>query len=736
MSIIYDKNNKYFHLSNKNISYIINILPNNQIGQVYFGKRVTHLSNPNRFYETVYRDMSPVVDPEDITFSMDQVKQECSVFGRGDLRQTALGFTFNDGSRVTDFQYESHEIFNGKRLLDGLPSVRIEKEEEATSLWIKMKDQLSSLIVILQYTILEKENTIIRSYRIENSGSETIQLDSTLSLNLDLPDSNYDFLNLSGAWCRERHIERHPLHRGVQEVYSLRGHSSHQHNPFLSLVRPYTTENNGEAIGFGFIYSGNHLAQVDVDNYDNARVLMGIHPIGFCWPLAEKEIFQTPEVAIVYSDTGLNGMSQTFHRLSTNHLIRKEWRKKRRPILINNWEATYMDFNEDKLLTIAESAKELGVELFVLDDGWFGKRNTAKSSLGDWTPNLEKLPNSIAGLSKSIKKLGLQLGLWFEPEMISEASELFVKHPEWLLSDGNKPRSVGRYQYYLDLSKDEVVNYLFEKISLMVEEGDLSYIKWDLNRSMSEVFSQGESAERQGTIYHRTVLGMYRLHELLLTRFPELLIEGCASGGARFDLGMLYYTPQVWTSDNTDAVDRLKTQYGTSLIYPLSSIGSHVSASPNHQTNRSTSIKFRGDVAYFGTFGYELDTEQLTEEEKLEIKEQIKFAIETQSLIHEGTFYRLQSPFASNQMTWQVISENQKTGIVGIYRTLNFTNQGFGMVKLEGLIEDQKYQLTSQGYSEVFYGSELMALGLPITKLFSRPGDFLSVIINIQAIDE
>lgn len=730
MAIIYEEATRQFHLSNNEISYIMRIMPNEQLGQIYFGKRVSDIGNTEKYFETIYRDMSPVVSQDDISFSLDQVKQECSVFGKGDLRQTAMAFTFSSGSHVTDFRYVSHEIFEGKKALPEMPAIVADRRKAAQSLWITLKDKHSQLELTLQYTIMADEGMIIRSFSILNNGSDNVELDSALSVNLDLPDSNYDAIMLTGAWCRERHVERFPLHRGIQQAYSLRGHSSHQYNPFLALIRPDGGEHQGEVIGMSLIYSGNFLGQVEVDNYDTTRILMGIHPTGFAWTLKEKESFQTPEVVIVYSDQGLNKMSQTYHRVFNNHLIRETWRKRERPILINNWEATYMDFNESQLIAIAESAKELGVDLFVLDDGWFGKRNSPQSSLGDWWPNPSKFPDGLERLSKRIHELGLQFGLWFEPEMVSIESDLYRRHPDWLLSHPSMTRSPGRYQYYLDLSKKEVVDYLYKKISLIIEGANLSYIKWDLNRSMSEVYSQGRLPDEQGMVYHKTVLGMYRLHDLLLQKFPDLLIESCASGGARFDPGMLYYAPQGWVSDNTDAVDRLKIQAGTSLVYPLSSMGTHVSAVPNHQTNRLSSLKFRGDVATFGTFGYELDSTLLTNSEQKEIKAQISFVKSIQPLLFDGTFYRLESPFSGNRTVWLVVSEDQTEGVIGIYRTLNQVNQGISMIKLKGLKESTCYELTCENYRERFYGSELMTIGLPVSGLFQE-SDFLSTIITM-----
>ncbi|MDE6357509.1 MAG: alpha-galactosidase, partial [Eubacteriales bacterium] len=443
-----------------------------------------------------------------------------------------------------------------------------------------------------------------RSARFSN---EKFVLTNAMSFSVDLPDYKYEMIELTGAWSRERNVKTRKLEHGTQGIYSMRGCSSGNYNPFIALKRFNTDEFSGEVYGFSLVYSGNFLAQVDVDTYDVARVTLGINPNNFNWTLNNGEEFQTPEVVSVYSDKGLNKMSQTYHTLYRTRLARGYWRDRERPILVNNWEATYFDFNEEKIISLAEKAKELGIELLVLDDGWFGKRNDDTSSLGDWYVNLEKLPNGISGLSKKITDMGISFGLWIEPEMVNKDSDLYRAHPEYMLATPNRNISHGRNQYILDFSKKEVIDYIYTMLEKVISESKISYIKWDMNRCMSEVFSSGMDSEYQGKVMHKYILGVYDLYERLISKFPEILFESCASGGARFDPGMLYYAPQCWTSDNTDAIERLKIQYGTSMVYPLSSIGSHVSAIPNHQVFRNTPIETRANVAYFGTFGYELD---------------------------------------------------------------------------------------------------------------------------------
>ena len=494
---------------------------------------------------------------------------------------------------------------------------------------------------------------------------------------------------------------------------SIRGNSSHNHNPFMILKRPTADEFQGEAIGFSLIYSGNFLAQVEVDTYDTARVLLGIHPHCFDWKLDPSEEFQTPEAVMVYTDQGLNHLSQTFHRLYQTRLARGYWRDRVRPILINNWEATYFDFTEDKLVEIAEKARECGVELFVLDDGWFGKRCGEQAGLGDWVANPDRLKNGITGLAQRIEDLGMKFGLWFEPEMVNKDSDLYREHPDWIIQTPGRRNSHGRYQYVLDFSRKEVVDRIYEMMDKILSEAKVSYIKWDMNRSITECYSAALPPDRQGEVYHRYILGVYDLYERLTSKFPQILFESCASGGGRFDPGMLYYAPQCWTSDDSDAVERIKIQYGTSYCYPVSSMGTHVSVVPNHQINRITPLDTRANVAYFGTFGYELDLNTLTADEQEEVKGQIAFMKQYRQLFQFGTFYRLQSPFEHNTLAWMVVSDDRKEAIVGWYRVLNGVNLPYGRLRLQGLSEDLPYRVN--GESSIHYGSELMNAGLITT---------------------
>ena len=538
-----------------------------------------------------------------------------------------------------------------------------------------------------------------------------------MSLCMDLPDCCYDWMQFSGAWARERYPKTRQLEQGILSVGSMRGNSSHNHNPFVILKRPDTDEFQGEAIGFSLIYSGNFLAQAEVDTYDTTRVLMGIHPSCFDWKLEAGESFQTPEAVMVYTDQGLNHLSQTFHRLYQKRLARGYWRDRERPILINNWEATCFDFTEEKLLEIARTAKETGVELFVLDDGWFGERSNEHAGLGDWFANTKRLPQGITGLSKKIGEIGMKFGLWFEPEMVNKDSDLYRQHPDWIIAAPERRQSHGRFQYVLDFSRTEVVDYIYSMMETLLSDADISYIKWDMNRSITECFSNTLPADRQGEVYHRYILGVYELYERLIGRFPQILFESCASGGGRFDPGMLYYAPQGWTSDDTDAMERLKIQYGTSYCYPVSSMGSHVSVTPNQQVNRDTPLSTRANVAYFGTFGYELDLNVLSSEELEDVREEITFMKQYRHLLQFGTFYRLESPFSHNTAAWMVVDSDKKEAIVGWYRVLNGINLPFTRLKLKGLDPGTKYAVS--GSVKSCYGDELMYAGLITTDISS-----------------
>lgn len=740
MPIIYNEKTREFHLYNQEISYIIKILDNDQPGQLYYGKRLTYREDFSHLFEYAMRDMSPYAFEGNSTFSLENIKQEYPTFGCGDMRFPAYEIERENGSHVVEFVYKEHKIYNGKPKLEGLPATYVESDDEAQTLELVLEDTSINTRIVLLYTIYEAFPVIARSVRFECDSDEKITLLSAMSACVDLPDKDYEMIDLAGVWARERHVRRHKLDYGIQSIYSMRGCSSYQFNPFLALARENADEFQGQVYGFSLVYSGNFLAQTEVDNYDTARVLMGIHPNGFKWTLGKGESFQTPEMVMVYSEAGLNGMSQTFHKLYRTRLARGTWRDKVRPILINSWEAFYFDFDAPKLLGLADAATDLGMELFVLDDGWFGKRDDSTSSLGDWYPNEEKLKGTLKELAEKINAKGLKFGLWIEPEMTNKDSDLYRAHPDWLLAEQGKRICHSRTQYVLDFSKKEVREYIGDMLENLLAEVPVSYIKWDMNRTFSEVFSNGNDREYQGKVCHKYILGVYELYERLTSRFPHVLFESCASGGARFDPGMLYYAPQGWTSDDTDAIERLKIQYGTSMVYPVSCMGSHVSASPNHQTNRVTPIETRADVAYFGTFGYELDLLKLGEEDKAEIRRQIAFMKEKRDLIQKGTFYRLKSPFEGNETAWMIVSEDQKKALVGYYRVMQPVNVGFKRLKLKGLKEDTCYKVS--GYAYDCYGDELMQVGMILSdsasgvwkKGVNDKGDFQAEVFEIVAV--
>lgn len=740
MPIIYNEKTREFHLYNQEISYIIKILDNDQPGQLYYGKRLTHREDFSHLFEYAMRDMSPYAFEGNSTFSLENIKQEYPTFGCGDMRFPAYEIERENGSHVVEFVYKEHKIYDDKPKLEGLPATYVESDDEAQTLELVLEDTSINTRIVLLYTIYEAFPVIARSVRFECDSDEKITLLSAMSACVDLPDKDYEMIDLAGVWARERHVRRHKLDYGIQSIYSMRGCSSYQFNPFLALARENADEFQGQVYGFSLVYSGNFLAQTEVDNYDTARVLMGIHPNGFKWTLGKGESFQTPEMVMVYSEAGLNGMSQTFHKLYRTRLARGTWRDKVRPILINSWEAFYFDFDAPKLLGLADAAADLGMELFVLDDGWFGKRDDSTSSLGDWYPNEEKLKGTLKELAEKINAKGLKFGLWIEPEMTNKDSDLYRAHPDWLLAEQGKRICHSRTQYVLDFSKKEVREYIGDMLENLLAEVPVSYIKWDMNRTFSEVFSNGNDREYQGKVCHKYILGVYELYERLTSRFPHVLFESCASGGARFDPGMLYYAPQGWTSDDTDAIERLKIQYGTSMVYPVSCMGSHVSASPNHQTNRVTPLETRADVAYFGTFGYELDLLKLGEEDKAEIRRQIAFMKEKRDLIQKGTFYRLKSPFEGNETAWMIVSEDQKKALVGYYRVMQPVNVGFKRLKLKGLKEDTCYKVS--GYAYDCYGDELMQVGMILSdsasgvwkKGVNDKGDFQAEVFEIVAV--
>ncbi|WP_300261299.1 alpha-galactosidase [Clostridium sp.] len=720
MGINYNEDFNTFHLKTKNTSYVFKIMETGHLGHLYWGRKLK-ANNLEYFFRRRYFG-SFCADTDNISgFQLELLHQECSTFGATDLRSPSLEFQYEDGTSATDLRYKSYRVYEGKQKLSGLPAVYVERDEEATSLEIILVDSLKSLEVILTYNVFEEFDAITRSLKIVNNSDEKINIERVLSANVDFITDQFDFIQLSGSWGRERHILRNPLRSGSQAIESRRGASSHAQNPFMALCSKDANDEYGDVYGFSLVYSGNFLANVEVDMYRNARAQIGINPFDFKWLLESKEEFQSPEAVLVYSSKGLNGMSQIYHNLYRKRLCRGKYRDKVRPILINNWEATYFDFNEVKIKEIAKEASKLGMELFVLDDGWFGNRNDDKSSLGDWFVNEDKLKGGLNKLANDINNMGLEFGLWFEPEMISPISKLYEKHPNWCIHIPGRTRSQARRQLILDLSRKEVCDYIIESISKVLESANISYVKWDMNRNMTEVGSLGLISERQRETAHRYILGLYRVMEKITSRFPNILFESCSGGGGRFDPGMLYYMPQTWTSDDTDAIERLKIQFGTSMVYPPISMGCHVSEVPNHQANRITSLETRGVSAMAGNFGYELDITKLSEEEKEKLKEQISLYKEIRETVQFGTLYRLKSPFNSNEVAWMIISEDENDIVVSYVRQWGLINENFRNLKLTALDNDSEYEII--GEDIIISGDELMYIGLNIPEL---QGDYVS----------
>lgn len=728
MPIFFDEAQGLFHLQSRNTSYIIQLV-HGYPAHAYFGAKLRHGSNLDQLLTFQERaSFSPNPIPEDKSISLDSLPQEYPQYGTSDFRSPAYQVRLANGTRATELTYRSHRIVPGKPALEGLPAVYVEQDHEAETLELELEDRVSGLVVVLSYTVFAEFDAIARSARLTNGSSEPLQLERALSASVDFPDAAYDALYLSGAWARERHVQRRRLAPGVTGISSRRGSSSHQQNPFLALLRPDATEQQGEVYGFSLVYSGSFTAEAEVEQFGTTRVQIGINPFDFTWKLEPGESFQTPEAVLVYSADGLGGMSRTYHRLYRTRLCRGQFRDQERPILVNNWEATYFDFNADKIEAIAKAGSELGIELFVLDDGWFGRRDRDNSSLGDWFEDRRKLPDGLADLARRVKDTGLQFGLWFEPEMVSPDSDLYRAHPDWCLHVPDRRRTEARDQLVLDMSRSDVRQYLYERLSAIFSTVPITYVKWDMNRNMTEIGSAVSPAERQGEVAHRYMLGLYELLERLTSEFPHILFESCSGGGGRFDPGMLYYMPQTWTSDDTDAAERLKIQYGTSIVYPVSTMGAHVSAVPNHQVERTTPLTFRGDVAMSGNFGYELDLTRFTEEEKETAKRQIAIYKEIRGLVQQGDLYRLQSPFEGNETAWMFVSPDQNEALLFYFRVLAEPNGPLRSVKLQGLDPAKDYEVA--GSSEVYGGDRLMNAGLSMA---SVRGDFSSKMIHLKA---
>lgn len=720
MAIVYDASSKTFNLSTSKTSYVLKVLDSNHVAHVYWGKKI---KAKNLDYVLRSKNWGSFLTNTDNIddFMLEMTPQEYPGYGSTDLRTPAVELQFSDGTSATDFRYESHNIYAGKNKLNNLPATYVEDENEAMTLELTLVDSLKNVKLILSYSVFEEFDAITRSVKIINESNEDVNINRVLSANVDFRDSDYELLQLSGAWARERHIIRKEIRSGSQSIESRRGSSSHAQNPFMALVRKDTTEQHGEVYGFSLVYSGNFLANVEVDMYENARAQIGINPFDFTWLLKSKEEFTAPEAVLVYSNEGLTGMSHIYNCLYGKRLCRGKYRDEVRPILINNWEATYFDFNETKIKEIAREATNLGMELFVLDDGWFGKRNDDKSSLGDWFVDRNKLPKGLDDLVKKITDLGLEFGIWFEPEMISEDSNLYKIHPDWCLRVPSRDPIVGRNQLVLDLSRREICDYVIESVSNILSNPLITYVKWDMNRHLTDLWSNELPPKRQKETAHRYMLGLYYILENLTRKFPDVLFESCSSGGGRFDAGMLYYMPQTWTSDNTDAVCRMKIQYGTSLVYPPITMGAHLSDVPNNQVGRVTPLETRAHVAMSANFGYELDLTKISEEEKESIKEQVKLYKEIRDIVQFGDFYRILSPFEGNEAAWNMVSKNKEEFVGMYFKILSEPATSIKILKFKGLNPNYYYEDIET--KEVFGGDELMNVGITLKRVKK---DFIS----------
>lgn len=717
MAITYQEKDKIISLQTENSTYQMKISEYGHLLHVYYGGK----ADGNMDYLVTYYDRgfsgNPYETGSDRTYSLDVLPQEFSSFGNGDYRKSAFIVQNSDGTECCNLHYVRHEIQKGKYGLSGLPAVYA-SEAEADTLIIYMEDSISRVQVQLLYGVLEKEDIITRSVRIQNQGAGKLIIRKAMSASLDFTNGSYDCISFHGKHMLERNLQRKEIGYGCFEIGSCRGTSSHQYNPGVIIADKNATEDAGDCYGMLFVYSGNFLFEAQKDQFGQTRVLMGLQSDLFDYTLEEGEDFIVPETILTYSSKGFSELSKRYHNCIREHICRGKYQKQVRPVLINSWEAAYFDFTGDTILELARDASELGIDMVVMDDGWFGKRNDDNTSLGDWVVNEEKLGCTLGELIQKINALDMKFGIWIEPEMVSEDSDLYREHPDWAITiPGRKPIR-GRNQLVLDFSRAEVRDYIFDSICKVLNQGNVEYVKWDMNRSLSDIYS----ADREmGKVSYDYMLGVYDFAEKLMQRYPNLLIEGCSGGGGRFDAGMLYYTPQIWCSDNTDAIDRTYIQYGTSFFYPVSTVGSHVSASPNHQTGRSTSLHTRGVVAMAGTFGYEFNLKNLNAEEKEEIKEQIKTYKSYAELIQTGDYYRLSNPFKSAYAGWQFVSKDKKRTLLNVVMLETHANAEVHYVKLKGLEEDVIYEDTKTGKS--YYGSALMKAGIPLPK---EQGEYLA----------
>lgn len=713
MGIQFCEQDQTFTIHTRNTSYQMQVSQYGHLLHLYYGRTIAE----NMSYLIRKSGTGFSGNPDDTgmeqDYTMDLLPQEYPSYGNGDYRTSALVVKNEDGSYSCDLRYQSYEIVKGKYTIPGLPAVY---DKQGETLRVTLADSVTGVQVVLSYGVLEEYDVITRAVQIKNGGKQKLSLEKAASASVDFLSGDFDIIDFHGRHAMERMMQRHAAVHGVHTIGSSRGHSSHQYNPFMILCQPETTEDTGDCYGMSFVYSGCFKGEVESDQSGQTRMVMGIQDDHFSCPLEPGAKFDTPEVVMSYSADGLGKLSRNYHKTYRHNLCRGKYKTKKRPILINNWEATYFDFTGEQIYDIAKQASELGVEMMVLDDGWFGKRSGERCGLGDWFVNEEKMGGPISDLVTRVNDLGMKFGIWMEPEMVSEDSDLYRAHPDWAFAvPGRKPiRS--RCQLVLDFSRKEVVDHIYGMISKVLDSANIEYIKWDMNRSLMDVFSVTAESGAQGMVLHRYMLGVYDLLERLLQRYPNLFIEGCSGGGGRFDAGMLYYTPQIWCSDNTDAIDRIQIQYGTSFGYPVSTMGAHVSAIPNHQTGRRVPIETRSTVAMSGSFGYELDLNKISETDKEYVKAQNQLFHKYWNVIHNGDYYRLTNPMEKSEfVAWQFVSEEQDTALLNVVTLNSHGNQPIHYVKLKGLKAKARYRVDAS--EQTFLGSSLMYGGIAIPQL-------------------
>lgn len=728
MIIKFDEQNRAFQLDTENTSYLIGIADQEGfIGHIYYGKKISD-SNVAYLMRTEENPLVPSKNNRDRSSFFDTFPMEFPGCNTGDYRESAIEVKDVNGHNAVELVYRGHRILNGKPGLPGLPAT-FGAENECMTLELEAEDKVLGMEAVLRYSIFRGLDVVARSVEIKNVSKDSFFLTRLMSASVDMDQEDYRLLTLHGSWARERHMDFRSIGYGKQSVGSTKGESSHQEHPFMALVSEKATQESGNVYGFHFVYSGNFFAQVEKNQFDNLRVQMGIHPKNFCFEVRAGESFVAPEVILTYSADGLGGMSRTLHDLYRQHLIRSPYKEKKRPILINNWEATYFNFNTEKLIAIAKEAKKAGIEMLVMDDGWFGHRNDDNTSLGDWTVNEEKLPGGLKVLVDEVNKIGLKFGIWFEPEMISPDSELYREHPDWAIAIEGRVPCRSRNQFVLDLTRPEVLDYVYNAVAAVLHSANIEYVKWDMNRQLTDLGSLYLGRENQGELSHRYVLAVYELQERLTREFPNLLLENCSGGGARFDPGMLFYSPQIWCSDDTDAIERLEIQEGTALIYPLSTMGAHVSDCPNHTVGRTTPFSTRGNVALAGTFGYELDITKISEEDRKQIPEQVAMYHKYNDLVRNGDYYRLAS-YRENHYydCYEVVAKDKSEALITFVQVLNCANHHSRCIRLSGL--DPKRQYRDEETGEIYFGDTLMNAGILVQGMW---GDFQSKLIHLMA---